>query len=273
MTNQALPEHVAANRAYWDQMANEWVSAGERSWRQHEPTWGIWALPESQLQLLPKDMTGMRTIELGCGTGYVSAWMIRRGATAIGIDNSEAQLATAARLAMEHDTPLALIHGNAEDVPHPGGSFDFPISEYGAAIWCDPARWIPEVWRLLKPGGRLTFLGCHPMAMITTPLNGSNCDETLHRPYFDMHRFDWRTVEVEPGGIVFNLTISDWFKLFQDTGFEVMEYLELQAPETNETKFSTPGPWAQKWPSEQIWKLRKKPLKSDSHADEPRHSM
>lgn len=257
MIRDELPDHVAANRQYWDQMAEDWVSAGERSWNQPEPTWGIWALPESELHMLPPDMTGMKTIELGCGTGYVSAWMIRRGALAVGIDNSAGQLATAAKLANEHSARLELIHGNAEQVPYPDASFDFAISEYGAAIWCDPMRWIPEAARLLKPGGLLTFLGNHPMAMIATPISGDVCEDVLHRPYFGMHQFDWREVEIDPGGVEFNLAISAWLRLFRESGFEVIDYLELQAPESTETRFSIPGPWTQKWPSEQVWKLRK----------------
>ena len=27
------PEHAKADRAYWDAMAPEWMSAGERSWK------------------------------------------------------------------------------------------------------------------------------------------------------------------------------------------------------------------------------------------------
>ena len=38
-------------------------------------------------------------------------------------------------------------------VPEPDGSFDFAVSEYGASIWADHYVWIPEVHRLLKPGG------------------------------------------------------------------------------------------------------------------------
>ena len=102
------PDYVVKNRLLWDGQADDWVAAGERSWAA-KPTWGIWATPESELGLLPEDMTGMRTIELGCGTGYVSAWMIRRGATAVGIDNSERQLATARRLAAEHDVDIHLV--------------------------------------------------------------------------------------------------------------------------------------------------------------------
>jgi ubiquinone/menaquinone biosynthesis C-methylase UbiE len=258
MNDTNLPEHVAANREYWDNNAHEWVSAGERSWQQLEPTWGIWALPESELQLLPRDMAGMRTIELGCGTGYVSGWMMRRGATAVGIDNSAEQLKTAEKLMNEHRMPFELIHGNAEVVPYPDASFDFAISEYGAAIWADPVKWIPEAHRLLKPGGELVFLGSHPLAIITTPPNGEPSEPHLHRNYFELYRQDWREVEVDPGGMEFNLPISSWLKLFRETGFEVLDYLELQAPDhVDETQFSSPANWSKQWPSEQVWKLRK----------------
>jgi len=253
-----LPEHVSANRMYWDAMASEWVSAGERSWNQTSPTWGIWALPESELRLLPPDMTGQKAIELGCGTGYVAAWMSRLGAEVVGIDNSSSQLETAARLAAEHRIEIELIHASAEDVPYADATFDFAISEYGAAIWCDPYKWIPEAYRLLKPGGLLTFLGTHPLAVVTTPLDGAPCNEGLHRPYFGLHELDWRSVAVAPGGIEFNLTQSGWLRLFREVGFDVIDYLELQAPAASAPlRFSIPGDWAKKWPSEQVWKLRK----------------
>ncbi len=59
------------------------------------------------------------------------------GAAMYAIDNSEAQLATAAASAdfMESTTSNG-VHGNPETVAQPDGSFDFAISEYGAAIWC-----------------------------------------------------------------------------------------------------------------------------------------
>jgi ubiquinone/menaquinone biosynthesis C-methylase UbiE len=253
-----LPEHVAENRAYWDGTADGWVDAGERSWKSTAPFWGIWGLPEEQLRLLPDEMAKMDAIELGCGTGYVSAWMAKRGATVVGIDNSSRQLHTAERLAAEHGLEITWIHGNAEAVPLPDGSFDFAISEYGAAIWCDPIVWIPEAYRLLRPGGTLTFLGTHPLAIVCTPEDGSPSEARLHRPYFGMHRQDWRTAEVDPGGIEFNLSVSGWHELFHDVGFQVIRYLELQAAEEAAVdQFAVPAEWAKKWPSEQVWVLKK----------------
>jgi hypothetical protein len=67
--DRTLPEHVAENRRYWDGMADQWVAAGERGWKTDAPGWGCWNNPETELKLLPDDMSGMRAIELGCGTG------------------------------------------------------------------------------------------------------------------------------------------------------------------------------------------------------------
>lgn len=254
-----LPDHAMANRAYWDESAHRWVASGERSWA-GEPSWGIWGIPESELHLLPDSMTGMDAIELGCGTGYVSAWMVRRGARVTGIDNSAEQLATARRLAAEHGIELTLIHGNAETVPYPDGAFDFAISEYGAAIWCDPYVWIPEAHRLIRPGGELIFLGNSTLASLCMPADGSlPCTERLERDYFSMHRFDWSNAIEEPGGVEFNLPIAGWFRLFRETGFAVEDFLELRAPKPgSEMNFYVTADWAHRFPSEQVWKLRRR---------------
>lgn len=251
-----MPDYVLTNREHWDTWAHAWVDGGERGWV-GEPSWGIWGIPETELGLLPDDMAGMDAIELGCGTGYVSAWMIRRGARVVGIDNSEKQLATARRLAEEHGVDLTLIHGNAEVVPYPDESFDFAISEYGVAIWADPYKWIPEAWRVLRPGGELVFLGNHPLVMITqrTDVDEPVKRELLH-PYFGMHRIDWD--DGEDRGTDFNLTISAWHRLFQEVGFEFVAYHELQSPHRGEeVRFYATADWANDYPTEQVWKLRK----------------
>lgn len=251
-----FPDYVADNQAHWDRTAGDWVEMGERAWSD-KPTWGIWGISEDELHLLPEDMTGMDAIELGCGTAYISAWMVRRGASVVGIDVSEEQLATARRLASENGLDLELIHCNAEAVPYPDESFDFAISEYGAAIWADPYKWIPEAWRLLRPGGELAFLGHHPLVIIHDDFGDDQpAGRTLINPYFGMHRLDWE--DGEDRGTEFSLPISEWFKLFRETGFEVVDYHELQAPEpSDEVRFFVRADWAHHYPSEQVWKVRK----------------
>lgn len=254
-----MTTHVEINRDYWNGMADDWVALGERLWALDVPEWGIWNVSETDVQMLPTRMDGLRTIELGCGTGYVSGWMARRGAMATGIDVSARQLDTARRLAKEHGADLTLIEGNAEATGLPEAAFDFAISEYGAAIWCDPEIWLREAHRLLKPGGHLRFLGTHPLVLIATPLTGAACDRSLHRPYRTLGRLDWTDVEIDPGGVEFCRSFGDWFALFQAIGFEVEGCHELYAgPEQTEDRFHIPLDWSRDYPAELIWKLRKR---------------
>lgn len=251
-------DYVALNRENWNDDAPNWVAAGERSWASDVPEWGQWGIVEGDVELLPPSMAGWKAIELGCGTGYVSRWMERRGASVVAIDIAENQLATAQRLAVEYASQIEWIHGNAEQVPYPDGSFDFAISEYGAALWCDPYRWIPEAVRLLKPGGHLSFLTSSPMLTTCHPLNGAPAGYTLARPYFGQHILDWSDVEIDPGGVEFNLPISEWFSLFRANHLEILDFREPQAPEWAEgTPFAVPADWAKRYPSEIVWKLRK----------------
>jgi SAM-dependent methyltransferase len=257
---QALPEHVALNRTHWDRQAAEYVAPGERAWarRPGDERWGIFGIAESEVRMLPGDLAGLDAIELGCGTGYVSAWMARRGARAVGIDNSPAQLETATRLQREHGLDFPLLLGNAERVPYPDASFDFAISEYGAALWADPDAWVPEAARLLRPGGRLHILTNSLLTYLTVPdLEADGpADDRLKRPLFGMHRTVWPD---EPGSVEFHLAHGDWIRLFTASGFEILELLEPSAPADAGTRYDWMTlDWARRWPCEEIWKVRRR---------------
>ena len=51
-----------------------------------------------------------------------------------------------------------LVEADAGATGLPDASFDLVVSEYGASIWVDPYRCVPEAARLLRPGGRLVFM-------------------------------------------------------------------------------------------------------------------
>lgn len=251
-------DHVSIDRGVWESDSANWIDLAERRWTSGNPVWGNWAAPESSLNLFSVDLEDRDAIELGCGTGYVAGWMSRCGARVTAIDISPAQLATARRLAKVHGAEITFIEGDAEKTGLADGSFDFAIPEYGAAIWCRPETWLREAWRLLRPGGDLVFLGNHPLSLVCSPEDGAPCDGTLHRPYRGMWGADWTAVEIDPSGICFNLTISDWFGLFLDIGLVVRNYQEVYAPDhATDTRGSVPAEWAKRYPVEQVWHLRK----------------
>ena len=250
------PEYVARNRAQWDRWAAGYERRGREQWAAAEPSWGVWNVPESQLRMLPDDLDGCDAIELGCGTGYVSAWLARRGARPVGIDNSPAQLETARRLQAEHGVAFELVLGDAENVPYPDASFDYAISEYGASIWCDPYAWIPEAARLLRAGGRLVFLVNAPLHMICMPdVEDAPATDRLMRPYFGLHRMEWS----DDDSVEFHLPHGELIAVLRSSGFEIEELLEVRPPEgSTEVQPYATLEWARAWPTEEVWKVRKR---------------
>src|SRR4029453_9991361 len=113
-------------------------------------------------------------------------------------------------------------------VPYPAESFDFAISEYGACLWADPALWIPEAARLLRPGGQLVFLtNSFLMTLCAPDEDDVPATDRLLRPAFDMYRVEWPN---DPG-VEFHLSHGDWIRVLRRSGFEIEDLIEVRAPE------------------------------------------
>ena len=149
----SLSDHARLNREAWTKEAPSYAERAPRAWGREEIAWGVWDVPESELRALP-DVAGKDVIELGCGTAYQSAGLARLGARVVGVDVTPAQLETARAMQRQFGIEFPLIEASAEAVPLPDASFDLAVSEYGASIWADPYRWVPEAARLLRPGAR-----------------------------------------------------------------------------------------------------------------------
>ena len=248
-----LPEYVLKNRALWDKQAEDYAGAGQRSWAQESPSWGIWGIPEAEAGVLPPVLAGVEAIELGCGTAYISAWMARRGARPVGIDSSEAQLATARRLQREHGLDFPLIHGIAESVPYPDASFDLAISEYGASLWADPVSMGPRsrapVASWWATGISHQFIAADSMrAEYGRGLRSATATRIWPLP----GRMAGRS------GVEFHLPHGGWIRLLREAGSMIEDLIELRPAADATTRYRhIPLEWARQWPCEELWKARK----------------
>ncbi len=251
------PDHIARNRQAWRKSAEEYVEPGRAAWESLEPNWGLFRVPEADVGVLPRDLAGRDVVELGCGAGYVSAWLARRGARPVGIDLTENQLATARRFQREIGPAYPLVHGDGERLPFRDESFDVAISEYGACLWCDPYRWIPEAARVLRPDGELVFLTNSTLLLLSVPDRDAEGPATnrLRRDYFGMHRFEWP----DEDSVEFHLGHGDWIRLLRANGFEVTDLIEVRPAEDATTRYPfVTVDWARRWPCEEVWKARQR---------------
>jgi SAM-dependent methyltransferase len=217
------PDHVARNRELWTKTNAEYTDdRARRAWAAEEITWGVFGVPEAEVGILG-DVAGLDVIELGCGTAGIE---------------------------------FPLVEASAEDVPLPDASFDLAVSEYGASLWCDPARWLAETARLLRPQGRLVFLTNSMLAMLCVPDEPGYATENLLRPQKGMYRVTWPFED----GVEFHVGHGEWIDLLHGAGFEVERLVELFAPEgakTHEFYDTATADWARKWPAEDLWAARK----------------
>jgi SAM-dependent methyltransferase len=246
---------AAKNIALWTQSNAEYTDANaETNWALDEISWGIWGIDESELDVLG-DVAGKDVVELGCGTAYFSAWLAKKGAHPVGVDVTPAQLATARRMMEKTGIEFPLVEADAAETGLPDASFDIALSEYGASIWVDPYRWIPEAARLLRPGGRLVFLRNSTLVILCSEEYATST--TLQRTQFGMHRFEW-----PEGGVEFHLAHGEWIDVLRANGFEIERLIEVQAPadaETHDFYAYVTADWARKWPAEEIWVARLQP--------------
>jgi SAM-dependent methyltransferase len=246
---------VALNRALWAVVNDRFTDAAAGAmWERHEVVWGLFAVPEHRLRVLG-DVRGLDVAEVACGTAYVSAWLARAGARPVALDLSGEQLATARRMQDTVGPGFPLVQADAEHLPLASGSVDLVVSEHGAAAWCDPARWLPEAARVLRPGGRLVFLTNSHLSALCVPPDEGVAGDRLLRGYAEAYRVQW-----PGGGVEFHPSHGDWVRLLRAAGFMVEAMHEVFAPhEGDDHPFYeiVSHDWATRWPAEELWVARR----------------
>ena len=106
-----------------------------------------WLLPEGATDIL----------EIGAGTGILTRLLAERVERLTAIEPDDRMRAVLAAA----DPRVELLAGRAEEIPTDSSSFDVVIAQ-SAWHWVDESRAVPEVARVLRPGGRLSLVWTGP---------------------------------------------------------------------------------------------------------------
>jgi ubiquinone/menaquinone biosynthesis C-methylase UbiE len=113
---------------------------------------------EYAYHLLGDDVSGLRIVDFGCGSGANAVHLANRGARVWGVDISLDLIRLAERRMTASGRPggARFVVASAHDLPFPDGSIDIV---FGIAILhhLDLTRVSREVLRVLRPGGRAIF--------------------------------------------------------------------------------------------------------------------
>ncbi len=252
-TSAELTPHAARNQASWDAYSDEYQARhGGQLAESGGLAWGTSQIPESELRVLG-EVAGKDILELGCGAAQWSIALAQRGARPVGLDLSSRQLEHARRLMAEAGVEFPLVNASAETVPLPDASFDIVFCDHGAMSFADPYLTVPEVARLLRPGGLFAFNQHSPIETICWPLGRDRVGDRLALDYFGMHRFE------DDDEVFFQLPYGEWIRLFRANGLVVEDLIEPRpaADATSTYRDAEQLAWARRWPSENIWRLRR----------------
>lgn len=129
-------------------LANDW-------WNPDGPMRPLHALNPQRIAYIRQqigDVAGKAILDIGCGGGIVSEPLARLGATVTGIDLSPDLIAIASSHAAQSGLTIDYRAGRIEDET---GQYDVVLALEIVEHLHDPARFVAECARRLKPGGTM----------------------------------------------------------------------------------------------------------------------
>lgn len=143
LTEQELQAFQEFEKSGWGQAADPY--------HQH---WGVLSQQSAEPMLdAAKVSSSSMVLDVATGAGYVAAAAAMRGATAVGVDFSEAQVELARRTYPDVEFKEA----SAEALPFDEETFDAVVMGFGMNHLPDPEAAFREAHRVLKSGGWFAF--------------------------------------------------------------------------------------------------------------------
>lgn len=241
---------------FWDSVADDWnIQVGD------EGDSNRILNSDPVLWQFAGDVTGISVLDAGCGTGYLSRKLSRRGARVIGIDFSEKMIGIACAKAPAIDFRVDSCSSlkTVED-----GSIDMVITNY--VLMDTPAllETMQAFNRVLKAGGAAVAIfshPCFPQGCATVSVAGDDIQYNWPFSYFQPRKhIDPPWAHFTSEFIWYHRPLSDYWKAFRAAGFDVEDFEEPRLDESrshlaeNERKLNN----SRNRPYSVAFKLRKK---------------
>lgn len=247
------PDHEH-NRRAWDAASDDYQSRHRAQLMATPKGWGVWSIPESDLGLLGP-VAGLDVLEYGCGAAQWAIALARDGARVTGLDNSARQLEHAAAAIAAARVDVRLVHAPGERTPFADAAFDVVFCDHGAMSFAAPEATIPEVARILRPGGVLAFSVEHPLHAACWDPATNAPSRTLHESYFELGA----VCDGDNDPISHARPVSTYVTLLLANGFVLERLLEPRPPAGATTSYEgfVSLAWARAFPAELFIRARR----------------
>jgi len=232
-------------RTFSDADARDAWNVGARAWNEFVESGADYyrhAVHGPALIAMCEPVAGLDVLDLGCGQGYFSRELAKRGARVVGIDLAEEQLAFA-RMYEERE-PLGIeyrVMGATEVATHwPEGHFALITVCMALQDMADPGAVLQCAFTMLRDGGRMAFSVPHPCT--DTPVREWVLDESGKETVLKIGRYfesgpavcHWRMrrLEYHWDTPYWRRTLSEWSELTTTAGFLIRRIGEPRPAET-----------------------------------------
>lgn len=213
---------INETQAFWNQTAQDWdIQVGD------EGDSNRILNSDPVLWDFAGDVAGLKVLDAGCGTGYLSRKLYTEGADVIGVDFSEEMI----WIARDKSPDIDFRIGSCSDLASiSDSSMDMIVSNYVLMDVPDLDGTMQAFSRVLKAGGVAVLVFSHPCF---PQGNAIHSDDGIKVKYqWDFSYFEQRKYVFPPWAhftsnfICFHRPLSDYWKAFKVAGFNVVDFEE-----------------------------------------------
>lgn len=211
----------------WDRASAHYLE--RRGGGVHAVSYGNLAPNDDELGLLG-DLRGKRVLDFGCGGGHNAVACALAGASVVGIDISQVQLAAAQQLASRYGVEVTWRQGTVLQLGEwAAATFDLVLMIQVLPYMADAEAALREAGRLLQSGGKLVVSLDHPLRNCFYDGEIEEFSPYPARSYFDQGWLRWHFAPGVPMEAQAR-TLGAWISLIAGVGLTLEKLIEPPAP-------------------------------------------